>query len=109
MSALCYVAMDLMHVTSHPPTRDLPAAAIGRRLKNHQIDSMGSDDPKKGQVMDFRSPQARANDKPSYGSPYPPQPIDGKSGERNKKRKTPSQGTRENIAEDLLFGFLIRE
>ncbi|GBM57816.1 Transposable element Tcb1 transposase, partial [Araneus ventricosus] len=30
--------------------------------------------------MDFRSPQARANDKPSYGSPYPPQPINGKSG-----------------------------
>ncbi|GBO45874.1 hypothetical protein AVEN_34259-1 [Araneus ventricosus] len=24
------LAMDLMHVTSHPPTRDLPEAAIGQ-------------------------------------------------------------------------------
>ncbi|GBN58494.1 hypothetical protein AVEN_53883-1 [Araneus ventricosus] len=24
------VGMDLMHVTSHPPTRDLPAASIGQ-------------------------------------------------------------------------------
>ncbi|GBM22705.1 hypothetical protein AVEN_81466-1 [Araneus ventricosus] len=39
--------------------------------------------------MDFRSPQERANDKPSYGSLYRPQPINGKwGGERNKKRKT---------------------
>ncbi|GBN78624.1 hypothetical protein AVEN_156561-1 [Araneus ventricosus] len=35
--------------------------------------------------MDFRSPQARANDKPSYGSPYPPQPINGKSGGTKKR------------------------
>ncbi|GBN27019.1 hypothetical protein AVEN_121128-1 [Araneus ventricosus] len=53
--------------------------------------------------MDFRSPQARANDKPSYGSPYPPQPINGKSGLNVTRRERPHLGERKKSLQKTYF------
>ncbi|GBO00662.1 hypothetical protein AVEN_225456-1 [Araneus ventricosus] len=38
------IAMDLMHVTSHPPTRDLPAAASGQSNGSIMVPPVGLGD-----------------------------------------------------------------
>ncbi|GBN78720.1 hypothetical protein AVEN_205421-1 [Araneus ventricosus] len=53
--------------------------------------------------MDFRSPQARANDNPSYGPPYPLQPINGKSGGTEQEEKDPISGNERKRLQKTYF------
>ncbi|GBN03427.1 hypothetical protein AVEN_132047-1 [Araneus ventricosus] len=78
-------------------------------IENHQIDSIGSADPKRGRSWTLGLHRRERMTSHHTDLLTLLNLSTENRGERNKKRETPSRGTKENIGEDLLFEFLIRE